>query len=119
MRPSTRHMKDVAIKHLTNCLITNADITAADDIFRPNLGSLKGKTMYHPVQHVTGYTVPVPQEIIKLHKHLSLVIDIMFVNKIPFLLTRSQKLKFATVEPLPNCQELTVHSTLSTVLRLY
>ena len=30
---------------MPNCLVTLRDILAAKDIFEPNLGSLKGKTM--------------------------------------------------------------------------
>ena len=37
---------DVSIKHLANCPITCQDVLAADDIFGPNLGSLKGKTVH-------------------------------------------------------------------------
>ena len=36
---------DVAIKHLKHCLIMKGDILAADDVYRPNLGSLDGKTV--------------------------------------------------------------------------
>ena len=43
MHPASRHMSDIAISHLRNCPFTKEDIWAADDIFRLNLGSLKGK----------------------------------------------------------------------------
>ena len=34
-------MRDIAISHLPNCLFTEEDIQAADDIFGLNLGSLE------------------------------------------------------------------------------
>ncbi len=44
--PSTRHfLKIVEGGMMQNCPITRADIAAAEDIFGPNLGSLKGKTV--------------------------------------------------------------------------
>ena len=46
MRPGSRELMDVSIKHLANCPITCQDVLAADDIFGPNLGSLKGKTVH-------------------------------------------------------------------------
>ena len=52
MRTGSRQLADVIIKHFHNCPITKEDIQAADDIFGPNLGSLKGKTVHHPNPHV-------------------------------------------------------------------
>ena len=48
MCPARHHMSDIAISHLRNCPFTKEDIWATDDIFRPNLGSLKGKTVWCP-----------------------------------------------------------------------
>ena len=100
MRPSDRELIHIGIKHLANCPITRADIIAAKDILGPNLGSLKGKTARHPNEHVPGWTEAVPHEIMSLHKNVTLCIDIMFINKITFLVTISHNLKFRTVEAL-------------------
>ena len=44
-RPNTKEFVQIVNSNqLPNCLITAADIQATKDIFRPNLGSLKGKT---------------------------------------------------------------------------
>ena len=43
MHPASCHMSDIAISHLRNCPVTKEDVQAADDIFGPNLGSLKGR----------------------------------------------------------------------------
>jgi hypothetical protein len=45
MQPSTRSYQDVIIDHMPDCPVTKADIQAADNMFGPNLGSLKGKTV--------------------------------------------------------------------------
>ena len=55
MRPASCHMSDIAISHLHNCPITKEDVRTADDIFGPNLGSLKGKTVWHPNKHVQAW----------------------------------------------------------------
>ena len=119
MRPASCHMSSIAISHLCNCPITKEDIWAADDIFGPNLGSLKGKTVWHPSKHVEARTSAVPQSILKLHRNVVLSLDIMFVNKLPFLVTSSCNLCFSTVESLPNCQVGTVTTCLKKVIRLY
>ena len=108
MFPSDRELGGSAIQYLANCPVTEQDIRVASDIFGPNLGSLKGKAVYRPSPHVDTGVVPVPPDILSRHGRITLAIDIMFVNKIPFLVTLSRGLKFITVEDLPNRQEHTV-----------
>jgi hypothetical protein len=85
MRPSSRKYKDVIVDYLRDCPVTKADIRAAEDIFGPNLGSLKGKTVRRSNERVVAGMDPVPEEVLQLHDRITLAIDIMFVNKIPFL----------------------------------
>ncbi len=59
MRPGSRQLADVAIHHLKSP-ISKSDIIAADNIFGPNLGSLKGKTARTPPKHVFDNIDPVP-----------------------------------------------------------
>ena len=119
MHPASRHMSDIAISHLRNCPFTKDDIRAADDIFGPNLGSLKGKTVWCPSKHVQAVTSGVPHSILKHHQEVVLSMDIMFVKKIPFLVTSSRNLRFSTVESLPNRQVGTVTTCLKKVIQLY
>ena len=72
MRPSTRFMADTVIKNMHNCPVTRRDLAVAEDIYGPNLGSLKGKTPSRTVKHVHGNTDPVPPDILKRHGHLSI-----------------------------------------------
>ena len=119
MRPASHHMSDVAISHLRNSPFIKEDIQAADDIFGPNLGSLKGKTVWCPNKHVQAATSGVPPSILKLHWDVVLSMDIMFVNKLLFLVTSSRNLQFSMVESLPNRQVGTVTMCLKKVIRLY
>ena len=119
MRPASCHMSDIAISHLRNCPVTKEDVQAADDIFGLNLGSLKGKTVWCPNKHVQAGSSAVPQCILEIHWDVVLSMDIMFVNKIPFLVTSSCNIRFSTVESLPNCQVGTVATCLKKVIRLY
>ena len=52
MRPPTRKIIDRLLPFLNNCPVEASDFKAADDIYGPNLGALKGKTVYRPNPHV-------------------------------------------------------------------
>lgn len=59
-RPSTRDcVKIVEGGMLPNCPITRADISAAEDICGPNMGSLKGKTVHCKNMHVPSLVADV------------------------------------------------------------
>ncbi len=104
-RPSTRDfIKIVQMNLLPNCPITTKDIMAAEDIFGPNLGSLKGKTVHRQGEHVTTEYVDLPITIISRYRDIVLCIDIMFVNKIPFLMTISRCIKSGTAEMI-HCRD--------------
>jgi len=119
MHPSDHILAKNAIRYLANCPVTEHDVRVANDIFGANLGSLKGKTVHRPNPHVQAGIAPVPPDILSRHRDVTLAIDIMFVNKIPFLVTVSRALKFVTVEDLLNRKVTTVRDKLRAVLRLY
>ena len=119
MRPGKRDMMEIAITHLRDCPVKRADITAAKDIFGPNLGVLKGKTVWRPNPHVAMGIDGVPPEIMKTHCSIVLTMDIMFINKIAFFVTISRNLKFGTVKALPNRQIPTIIQRLKSVIALY
>lgn len=84
MRPSKRTLLDTVITHFRDCPIQRSDIHVAEDIFGPNLGCLKGKTVTRPGNSVRMDADPVPPDILKVHQSVVIAVDIMFVNKIPF-----------------------------------
>ena len=92
---------------------------AAERIFGPNLGALKGKTVYRRGVLVSGRIEGVPPSILERYQKVTLSIDIMFVNGIPFLLTISRGLQFGTAENLLNRQVPTVATALEKVIKLY
>ena len=71
----------------------------------------------NPHEH-TGMD-PVPPDLTKIHHHIALTIDIMFINKVLFLMTMARDLKFGTVEALSNGQVPTIIHHLSALVRLY
>jgi len=92
---------------------------AAEEIFGPNLGSLKGKTVQRGEKHVAFKPVHLPLSISAKYRSMILCIDLMFVNKIPFLITISRHVKCGTVEVMKNRKSETIVAGLKHVKQLY
>jgi len=73
-RPSTQDLISYVEKNLIpNCPVTRQDIMRAEDIFGPNIGSIKGKTTYTTQEHVKIHPQDIPQEI--MDKHGEVILD--------------------------------------------
>ena len=119
MRPGARQLMDVAVSHLKGCPVTKADVKAAEDIYGPNRGALKGKTVSRPNPHIPAGVDQVPTSIMKVHRSVTLAIDVMFINKVAFLITISRNLKFGMVEAISNRQVTTIIAKLRSVCQVY
>ena len=120
MRPGSRKLQDIVRKNLIpNCPIVAADVAAADDIYGPNSGSLRGKTVHRPNSHVQTGVDGVPPEIMSVHQDVTLAADIMFINAIPFFVTVSRNIKFGTVHNLPDRQVPTLIKAIREVINVY
>jgi hypothetical protein len=119
-RPSVRDYINIVERNLLpNCPITSSDIIAAEKIFGPDIGSLKGKTVRRNTAHVECATVPVPAELMSQHRDVVLGADIMFVNKLPFFVTISRNIKFTTAALLMDQKHETLVKTIRNVQRIY
>ena len=120
MYPSVHGFTKIVDSQLiANLPVGRADIAAAEHIFGPNLGALKGKTPKHrsvPVARATSGVLP---SILEQFQEVVLAIDLMFVNKLPFLITVSRGLRFGTVEFLTNHQIPTVTVAFRQVVQTY
>ncbi len=74
---------------LTNCPVTVRDIDNANQIFGRDLANLRGKMTRKKLECVRVEYVQIPWDFVQLHKYITLVADIMFVNGLPFLVTSS------------------------------
>ena len=74
---------------LPNCPMSRKDVLRAKQIFGPDIGSLMGETVRCQPPRVVVDKVSLPPTILQHYQEVMLACDIMYVNKIPFLMSIS------------------------------
>ena len=119
-RPSTSDfIKIVEGNLLPNCPVTRADIIAAEKIFGPDVGILKGKTVRKGSQHVEATEVTIPSDLMSEYRNVVIGADVMYINKLPFFVTMSRNLKFSTAELMLDQKQATMVEHVKRIQRIY
>ena len=71
-------------------------------IWGKNVKSMVGKGTKKLTKHVDDHKFKIPRELEKLKKLVLIVIDILFVNEIPFFLSLSRQIYFTGLSHLPD-----------------
>jgi hypothetical protein len=120
-RPSTQQLiRIVGDGLLPNCPVDVRDIKIADEIFGPDLGSLKGKTTRRAGEHVESRRLmTVLNHVMEHYRDITLAADIMFMSSTPFFITISRNIKFGTVEVIQNNKSTTIMTAVEPVRQIY
>ena len=120
-RPGYKLFYDTLQKGLIhNCNITVQDAKNAFHIYGPDEGVMMGKTTRskpHCVDTTKLYQLPL--EFTNKYRHLTLAIDILFFDTMPFLLTITRDIHFYTIEKLPDRENTTLLAALKHVISIH
>jgi hypothetical protein len=104
---------------LPNCPITRQDAINAHHIFGRDVGPMKGKTTRSTLPGIRANLANILKAIMAQYCDITLCIDIMFVNKIPFFLSISRDIRFITAAVLPNRQAPSLIKALKDINGVY
>ena len=101
--PSTKtFLSLVANNMLPNSPVTINDIHNAELVFGPDVGTLRGKTVRQSPGKVRTIRNQLPMSVYDKYRDVTICVDVMFVNNLPMLVSISRKIKFGTIESIPN-----------------
>ena len=95
------------------------DVLRAEQIFGPDIGSLKGKTVRRQPPRVQVEEVRLPATIQEHYREVTLACDIMYVNKIPFLMSISRHIRFGTAQHITNQKGTTIFTGIRAIHQVY
>ena len=76
--------KMVCANQIQNFPITSKDITNAKVVFSTHLAGVRGKAERRTPKLVDSDSVEIPRDFQLFHKYVTLVVDVFFLNGIPF-----------------------------------
>ena len=112
--------QQVGQKLLTNFPVKVVDITNAIAIFGPESAGMRGRTVQSKLDRVeTDNIVPIPRDLYRLHKFVTLTADVMFVNGIVFMTTLSRRIRLSTIENVESRTAAHLSRSLEKTIRVY
>ena len=119
-RPSDKDfIKILETSSLPNCPVTPRDVMVANKLFGPDVGALKGKTTRRNPPIVDSPVSVDITSILKFYGEVTLCVDLMYVNRVPLLVTLSRNVKFGTVEAIMDRKQGTILKSIAHVATLH
>ena len=91
----------------------------AEDNWGNDVGALKGKTFHKIPTQVKIDLVELPKWLIKLYNKVFLGVDVVLINKIPFMVSVLRNIKFNTVHNMKNINKATLIGVIDAIIAHY
>ena len=118
--PSINDYRDmIRLGLIDNCPVTEKDFENALEIYGPSMEALQGKTERSRPAIVRDDDIKVPRNLKLILQSVILDDDLMFVNRMPFLISVSQRIVFTTTEWIMDRKAETIACAISNVCVFY
>ena len=118
--PSTSKFKHIVSHNLLrNCNITADDISRSIAIYGPPIPLLQGKSTRRTPSKPNVQYQKLPLKVKLKHVDVDLHIDFFYVNRLPFLHTKSEHINFLTVQSGKTRNTASILQGLKTIVNIY
>ena len=118
--PTMTNMKAVIRQNLIrNCPVTTEDVNLAEEIFGPDISTLKGRSTRPSPTTVVDDLIEIPEELKKKNRFVDLAIDIILINRVILFTSIDRSVKYRTVVPLDSHKKEELYRGLDQVVRIY
>ncbi len=104
---------------ISNCPVTANAVTNDHQIFGPDLAGVRGRTVRRPPESVTTDYFQIPRALQEQHQLVTLAVDVMFVNGVPFLVSMARGLNLVTAEFTPSHMAKQLAASITRMMDLY
>jgi hypothetical protein len=104
---------------ISNCPMSENAVANAHLIFSPDLAGVRGRTVQRPPESVTTDCMQIPLGVQEHHQFVTLMVDIMFVNRVPFLISLARGLNLVAAEFMPSCTAKQLLAGITQMMDLY
>jgi hypothetical protein len=104
---------------ITNCTVTESAVKNAHIIFGPDLAGVRRRTVRRARESVRVDHIQIPRVILDRHRIVTLTVDCMFVNGVPFLVSASRGLNLIPAEHTPSQTVKNLASGIQHIMDLY
>ncbi len=104
---------------ITNCPVSPTAVTNTNTIFGPDLAGVRGRTVRRPPESVRTDYVQIPRAILERYQLVVLTADVMFINKVPFLVSSARGLILITAEFLPTRTAKSLARRITDIIHMY
>ncbi|OEU10337.1 hypothetical protein FRACYDRAFT_247347 [Fragilariopsis cylindrus CCMP1102] len=104
---------------IKNNPITKKDINMALAMLGKSKYSVQGKTVRHQPDAVDAQEISVPTKILDYYSSVTLSIDVMHVNKVPFLISISEHIHYGTIKALHSMKIPVLELEIERIIKLY
>jgi hypothetical protein len=104
---------------ISNCPVTANAVQNTHQIFGPDLAGIRGRTVRRPSESVTTDYVQIPRAILERHQLVTLAVEVMFVNGVPFLVSVARGLNLVTAKFMPSRTAKQLAAGITRMIDLY